>query len=111
MSVQRTRIADHPMQTMPVTSAKYAGKRFDALRFAASRSAGSVAKCFSPSLREYPTGWQKVQVPNWLFTAVCLLPLADRRVTLKGAWQDSVNTLNQSAPNSAAPDTTSKWRL
>ena len=66
------------MQTMPVTSAKYAGKRFEALRFAAS-----VAKYYSPSLREYPTGWQKVQVPNWLFTAVCLLPLTVRRDRLE----------------------------
>ena len=99
------------MQRMPVTSAKYAGKRFEALRFAASRSAGSVAKGVSPSLREYPTGWQKVQVPNWLFTAACLLPPTVRRVTLKGARQDSVNTLNESASNSAAPDTMSKWRL
>jgi hypothetical protein len=71
------------MQTMPATSAKYAGKRLEALTFGASRSAGSVAKYFSPSLREYPTGWQKVQVPNWLFTAAGSLLLTVRRARLE----------------------------
>jgi hypothetical protein len=78
------------MQTMPATSAKYAGKRFEALTFGASRSAGSVAKYFSPSLREYPTGWQKVQVPNWLFTAGCLLLLTGWRVTLERKVHDLI---------------------
>ena len=68
MSVQRTKIADHAMHTIPTINAEYAASR--ELRgisaVAAMFCEDNLALSGAEASSQYPTGSPEVQVPNWL---------------------------------------------